>query len=207
MKFLLDGVYLGGILALLAGPILFALIQTGIERGIRLGTVMGLGVWISDLLFILGVYFGTKNLSGLENNPQFKLYLGIIGGIVLLGFGLFTLLTLPKFDQNQKITVSTYSGYFFQGFLINTINPFTIIFWISVTSTEIIATNATESQAVLFYTGVLGTIILTDLLKVGLAKKISPYLKPHYLVRLRKGVGLGLIAFGIALIVRVVVAF
>ena len=207
MEFLQQGIYWGGILALLTGPILFALIQTGIERGIRLGTTMGLGIWISDLLFILVVYFGAKSIGGLESNASFKLYVGIIGGLVLLGFGLFTFLTPPKIAQDQKITASTYSGYFLQGFLINTINPFTIIFWISITSTEIIAVNASDFQAFWFYTGILGTIILSDFLKVVLSKKIRPYLKPHYLVRLRKGVGLGLIAFGIALIVRVVVAF
>ncbi len=204
MDFLLKGISWGFFLAVLTGPLLFTLIQTGIERGIRLGTMVGIGIWVSDLLFILAVYYGAQQIAVLEHNDDFKLYLGIIGGLVLIAFGVFTYLTKPVLEQEQKISASTYGGYFLQGFLINTINPFTVIFWISITSAEIIAAHATPHQSFWFYSGILGTIIVTDFLKVVLAKKIRPYLKPHYLFKLRKMVGIGLFLFGVFLMIRVI---
>ena len=58
MNILIEGIKVGLILCFLIGPIFFALVQTGVEEGLRAGTAVGLGIWISDLIFILGVYRG-----------------------------------------------------------------------------------------------------------------------------------------------------
>ncbi len=81
---LIDGVKWGLVLAILVGPILLSLVQAGIERGIRLGMVLGFGVWFSDLLFIMLVYWG---ISLIPFSPNFYFLVGMIGGVVLIAFG------------------------------------------------------------------------------------------------------------------------
>jgi threonine/homoserine/homoserine lactone efflux protein len=49
----------------------------------------------------------------------------------------------------------------------------------------------------------LGTIVVTDLLKVLLAKRIRYSLRPVHLLWLRRISGAALIAFGVVLLVRV----
>ena len=50
----------------------------------------------------------------------------------------------------------------------------------------------------------MGTVILTDSLKVLLAKKIRRRMTPYHVLRMRQFSGAALVIFGIALIIRVV---
>ena len=57
---LLQGIQTGLVLCIMLGPIFFALVQAGVERGMRAGLMVGLGIWISDLIFILSIFFGAS---------------------------------------------------------------------------------------------------------------------------------------------------
>ena len=202
MLTLLNGIKWGFFLAILVGPIMFSLVQAGIEKGTRVGVVMGSGVWVSDFLYILAVYLG---LSAVGLPPKFAFYTGIVGGVVLIFFGLVNFIVKPKEDaKNRIIRASTYSGYFVKGFLINTINPFTVFFWITISTTEV--SQLSFDNAVIFYAGLLGTIVFTDVLKVLLAKRIRRLLTPKRLLIMRNVVGVAMIIFGIILMIRVIVA-
>lgn len=199
---LLNGIKWGLFLAILVGPIMFSLVQAGIEKDTRVGIIMGSGVWISDFLYILAVYLG---LSAVGLPAEFAFYTGIIGGIVLISFGLVNFFVKPKQNTGDKIIrASTYSGYFVKGFLINTINPFTVFFWITISTTEV--SQLSLDNAIIFYAGLLGTIIVTDILKVLLAKRIRPLLTPERMLLMRNVVGIAMIVFGIILMIRVIVA-
>ena len=52
LEFLLKGLSYGVVLSFLVGPIVFTLLQASLERGIKIALSVGLGVWISDFLFI-----------------------------------------------------------------------------------------------------------------------------------------------------------
>ena len=206
MEIILKGLGLGIVLAILVGPILFALIQVGIERGIRAGLTVGLGIWISDFLFIVGTYWGVSSIANIINGKSFQLGMGIAGGIILIIIGLATLLKAPpKFEETNTLSRSKkdYFSLFMMGFLINTINPFTISFWTSIMVTEVLNNHYTSAQAALFLGSVLFVIVSTDTAKVLLAKLIRPYLKPNYLMMVRRVAGLALILFGIVMMIRV----
>ncbi len=205
MDFLLKGITYGFALSILIGPIFFALLQAGIERGTKIGLTVASGVWISDFLFILTVYLSISWISAVAELPSFKFLVGGIGSIVLIGFGITTLLN-NKHTENTSIksNTPTQSGYFanfLKGFLLNTINPFSVFFWISM-SAELITKEATQLDAISFFSGILGIIILTDFLKVLLAKKISQYLKPKHILLFRKIVGIVMLIGGIVLMYR-----
>ncbi|MFK7947125.1 MAG: LysE family translocator [Saprospiraceae bacterium] len=202
LEFLLKGLSYGVVLSFLVGPIVFTLLQASLERGIKIALSVGLGVWISDFLFIATVFFGLSSISEISTLPNFKFFLGSVGSVVLIAFGIGTLLNNKPVDKNQKVKENGYFAHFIKGFLINTINPFSVFFWLAM-STEIITNNANNQQAVVFFGAILSVIILTDLLKVVLAKQVSKYLTPKHIIMFRKIVGSVLIIFGIILIYRV----
>ncbi|MEM9819985.1 MAG: LysE family translocator [Bacteroidota bacterium] len=204
----IEGLYFGLILCFLLGPIFFALIQAGIEQGFRAGVMIGFGVWVSDFLFIIAVYWGVSYIMAITAWEGFTLTLGITGGIILVAVGLGTLLTSPPDIQTsknvlQKSTVS-YLALWMKGFLINTINPFTFFFWVSVSTTVVIKDGFDKADAISFFSGILLMIILTDILKVVLAKVIRKYLKQSHVIWMRRITGGALLLFGIALMVRVI---
>ncbi|MEQ8706694.1 MAG: LysE family transporter [Phaeodactylibacter sp.] len=208
MNLIFEGVKVGLILALLIGPIFFAIIQAGVEEGFRAGAAVGFGIWVSDFLFIAAVYFGLTFISQVVESPHFGLYLGIGGSITLAAFGLGALLTVPKAHELPKwsketIRTSSYPGLWLKGFLINTVNPFTFFFWIGVASTVVVDGEMELQEARYFFGGILGTIIITDLLKVLLAKRIRRILKPVHLLWLRRISGIALVVFAVALLGRV----
>ena len=209
MNLFLQGILWGLTLSILVGPILFALIQTGLERGLRAGLMMGLGIWVSDLLFIISVYWGLTYVMRISEWPGFTIWLGTIGGIILIILGTGFFVTKPptmKTRRKRKTkNAASYLSLFTQGFLINTLNPFTFFFWISISGAVILKNAANTSNALLFYTGILVTIVVTDSLKVYLAKRIGRYLRPRYILITRRVVGIALVLFGIGLIVRVLI--
>jgi len=204
---LFEGIKVGLILSFMIGPIFFALIQTSVEEGFRAGMVVALGIWVSDTSYVIGVYSGVSLLASIVNTPRFALILGIAGSILLTIFGIVTLLTIPKGLMTNTLPEhkrsSTYLSLFIKGFLINTINPFTVFFWTSLMGTVVVKDSLNSAQASWFFGGVLGTIVVTDLFKVFLAKRIRYSLRPVHLLWLRRISGAALIAFGVVLLVRV----
>ncbi len=208
MNLIFDGIKLGLILSILVGPIFFSLIQAGVEEGFRAGAMVGLGIWVSDFLFIGAAYFGVTYVTRLIEGPNFALYLGVGGSITLTLFGLGALLTSPRGGSSPQwakkaIRSSSYLALWLKGFLINTVNPFTFFFWIGVTTTIVIDGGLNSREAILFFGGILGTIVLTDMLKVVLAKRIRRVLRPVHLLWLRRISGSALIVFAVFLLVRV----
>ena len=168
--------------------------------------MVGLGIWVSDLLYISIVYWGLSYAGRLIQTDSFPLYLGFAGSAILVLFGTGTLLTPPTAGQLSKKTTIRSSSYFslwLKGFLINTINPFTVFFWVGIMTTVVVKDGLEGPQASLFFGGILGTVILTDFLKVLLAKKIRRWLRPWHLLWMRRISGAALIAFGIVLLIRV----
>lgn len=209
MDMLLGGIKVGLILSFMIGPIFFALVQTSVEEGFRAGAMVALGIWVSDTSYVLAVYYGVSYLAEVIKAPSFSLILGIGGSIILACFGLASLLTIPKGLLTNTMPTyqrsSSYLSLFTKGFLINSVNPFTVFFWTSVMSSVVIKDGFDGIQASWFFGGILGTIVVTDLLKVVLAKKIRYSLRPIHLLWFRRISGSALIVFGVVLLIRVLI--
>ncbi|MBL7830445.1 MAG: LysE family transporter [Saprospiraceae bacterium] len=206
MSNLLSGIGFGLTLSIMIGPIFFALVQAAIEKGFRAGAMVGFGVWISDLFYILVVYFGISHIASLASNEGFKLYTGLLGSVILILFGIGSIArTNKEYNKVEDIILPpTWFSLWLKGFLINTINPFTIFFWIGVISTILIKDQSNENNNWVFLSGIFSTIIVTDLSKVVLAKTLRMYLNSGSLKLLKYISGIALICFGVGLFIRVV---
>lgn len=210
MKSLVEGIQTGLILCFLIGPIFFTLIQTGVERGFRAGAMVGLGIWVSDSLFIAVFYSGVQYIARMLAWEGFSLYVGLVGSAILAGFGISALLTKPAFQNPADIHFKPSASYFslwVKGFLINSINPFTILFWFGLMSTTILKSTMNSTDASMFFAGIIGTVVVTDLLKVLLAKRIRRWLQPQHVLMLRRISGIALILFGIILLIRTLLTY
>jgi len=92
----LEGVVFGLILTIMLGPIFIALTQTGIDKGARAGITVGAGVWSSDLLVILFSYLFISQVDALVQDEVFKYWMGLVGGFILIAFGIVIFLKKTK---------------------------------------------------------------------------------------------------------------
>ena len=85
----MEGTILGFSLAFLFGfgPAFFALIQTGLYRGLLSGVLLAFGIFLNDLVVVGLSLFGTSTI--MSNVENFKT-IGIIGGAILIVFGVVT---------------------------------------------------------------------------------------------------------------------
>lgn len=206
MQALVEGIGWGLFLTILVGPIVFALLQTGIEYGFRAGVAVGLGVWLSDILYITIMYFGFTYIQEITALDGFEFWTGLVGGIILLTFGIGSLLSPPPninydhvIDPNKD---NPYASLFTKGFLVNTINPFTVFFWLGMMGAVSTKETWGKSDMVIFFSAIIFTIVCTDLLKIYMAKQIRSKLKRSHLQKTRWITGGALVVFGIALILR-----
>lgn len=206
MNVLGHGILLGLTMSLLIGPVIFLFLHTAIERGFRAGAMAGFGVWMSDLVYVLCFYFGVSYILKLVEWEGFKAWAGFLGGAILISIGIGTALrkpVLPKEGETRVVTSgSSYLKLWLKGFFINTFNPFAAFFWLGVMSTLSAKGDLTATNAFYFFTGVLGTIILTDILKILLAKRIKPWLNVRHILQMRRISAIAMMILGIVLLVR-----
>ncbi len=203
MDIVIKGLLLGLTLTILVGPIFIALTQTGIQKGIRAGISVGIGIWTSDLLIIGMIYYFIKGIADIASHPDFTFYVGLVGGLILVIFGFSS--WFKKTDWNAEVapfSARTFVGYWTKGFVVNTVNPFTFIFWISVMTNYVINSKFDGWQTLLLFGTIMFTIVTTDSLKVVLAKLIRKRLKSHHLDMVSKSAGTLLLVFGVVLMYR-----
>lgn len=201
---LLQGIILGLTLSALLGPAMFTLMQTSIHRGVKSGIFLAFGIFLSDICVVYLALLGALQLINQKNNYMIA---GIIGGSILIGFGIYTFLHKINIDENNKVIAVRVPGpitYILKGYFLNIMNPFVWFFWISamvgVSSTYV----DDKHGIILFFIGTLATVFASDVLKVFISSKIKQHLNTNILVRVNHFVGLLLIAFGLFLIVRVI---
>jgi len=206
VSLILEGLGLGLALTLLLGPIFIALTQSSIEGGARAGFSVGFGVWVSDFTIITLCYLFVQKISFIVEDNSFVYWMGLLGGFVLITFGIGTFLSKSDFNSDipaAKISKRGFFGYFSKGFLVNTINPFTFGFWISVISPYVLGRGITNDDAILLFGSIMFVIITTDIAKILLARFIRNKLNANHIDIFSKVAGAVLFIFGIVLLIRV----
>lgn len=202
LEAVISGIVLGLTLAMLVGPVFFMLIDLSIKKGFADAVYLALGVVICDAVFVLLTYFGSGSLHLMQH---FRLEVGWAGGVLMIGFGLVYLLRKPRVKTSELEMTENGSSPLkeaFKGFSLNLLNPFVALFWVGVAA-GVSARGFSPFQMQIFYLVVLSTVFVTDLLKAKAATKMRRLMTPARLRNLHRISGLGLIAFGVRLIVKV----
>jgi threonine/homoserine/homoserine lactone efflux protein len=202
MEIALNGVKFGVVLAFLIGPVFFTIIQASVERGFWHGLMVTLGVSLSDTIYVTICYFG---LIQFVNDPQFRIGMTYVGGGILIVFGLYHVLVKSRtrnkeqFEQDQK---KPFYRYFIKGFIINGLSPSVLIFWVGTISLASIDFGYTRgSQFFIFFSSLLSTVLLTDILKAYLAGKLRTLVTPRFLKIMNIILGIALAFLGVRLLI------
>ncbi len=200
-----EGVILGITLAFLVGPAFVSLIQTSIHRGFYAGMQFAAGISLSDITLIALSYVGLLQI--LDSSRQY-LTIGIIGGAIMISFGIITFKRKYSIPANIHINLKVQTGrffkYFFKGYLLNIFNPFLLIFWVGVMGLVTTKYPIPSQEINIFFASCVMAVFGTDMVKVLIARKIRTYLNTKVLTLLNRIVGTMLVLFGIVLILRVI---
>lgn len=207
-----EGIGLGITLAILTGPAFFALLQTSIRNGYKSGIAFAIGVFISDTTLILLSYLGALRLF---SDPQNNFIIGLIGGTILIMFGIFNIFQKHPLDLEEgkeAIPLNNHNRLnhsltALKGFGINLINPFVILFWIGVVSVESTRYDFSHAHVIALFSATLLTVFSTDILKSMAAQKITSFLNPNILLWVNRIAGVILIISGVSLMWKVVKTF
>lgn len=203
MGLLIEGIGFGLVLAILLGPIFMVLTESSLVKGKLAGISVAAGVWISDILFIFTAYFFISQLNHFIQNDTFQTWSAIIGGLIICIFGIVSIFKKLNYSEEElhpKINFKTFSAFFAKGFLVNTVNPFTFIFWITTLTSNVVGRSLNGQESFIFLSAIFFTIVATDLLKVLLAAYFRRKLSNNFLSIFSKIAGIGLLCFGFYLL-------
>ncbi|MFQ5970073.1 MAG: LysE family transporter [Nitrososphaerales archaeon] len=108
------------------GPLFFANLIYGSKHGYKAGLKCSYGHTIVELPLILLLAFGVLSL---EAFPAFKPTISIVGGITLIAFSIIQVIFTLKKKQH---TVQTRYGPLLIGIIFSALNPFFIIWWLTI---------------------------------------------------------------------------
>src|ERR1041384_2958351 len=118
------GLGLGLFLSVSVGPVIFAIIKYSISNGFKAGISFALGVSMSDTFFVL---IGNLATSFIYNLEEYKRSIGTVGGILLIGMGVYGLIwkkvRITTGDEKPEMfRTHDYLKIWLTGFLMNTLN-------------------------------------------------------------------------------------
>jgi L-lysine exporter family protein LysE/ArgO len=140
MHLFLFGILLGMGAAIPIGPVNLEIIRRNLRFGTSYGVMTGLGACMADLTYLILLSLGALTLL---QYPEVLRALGIVGSLVLAWFGINAfcskLTDIPEQDKPPSLF-----RYSIDGYLITLINPYTILFWASISSQLSVMTAAHE---------------------------------------------------------------
>jgi threonine/homoserine/homoserine lactone efflux protein len=203
---ILKGLALGIVLALSVGPIIFTIIKQSITHGHKGGFSFVVGVWLSDIiLVILSNVFTVWVAMLLEH----KKTIGYAGSSFLIAMGVYffffkkvLIKSTGELEHSDHLSIQEMFRIFASGFIINTLNPGVLIFWLG-NATVLSLTHTLEQRVVIFSVCLLVNMS-ADIGKVMMANRVRKNLTVHNLKLINKISGAILVAFGIALLYGVI---
>jgi threonine/homoserine/homoserine lactone efflux protein len=199
LESVLKGLALGFALALSVGPIIFTIIKHSLNNGHKGGFSFVAGVWISDILLVVLSNTLSAAVSLLDTHEKI---VGCLGGLFLVSMGVyFALFKKVKMQDPDKADARfrkrDMARLFASGFIINTLNPGVIFFWLG--NATLLAVNHTMQERIVIFSVCLLVNMSADVGKVMMAGKLRNKLTYKTLSVVNKISGSLLIIFGLAL--------
>ena len=197
---ILNGLALGLVLVISVGPIIFAIIKQSLNNGREGGFSFIAGVWASDIILIIISNVFSQLVSDMM---EYRKAIGIGGSVFLLLMGIFFVFFKKIKLQSPgggivKFSKTDVFRIFSSGFLLNTLNPNVILFWLGVAA--VYAGDYSLNERIIIFATCLAVNITADVFKVLMAGKLRTRLTLHNLSVINKVSGSILIVYGIALL-------
>jgi len=200
---LLKGLAMGLLLAISVGPVIFTIIKQSINNGREGGFSFVAGVWLSDLLWVLLSNIFSEFVTRLLD---FKKPIGITGSLFLISMGIFYMFFKkvhlhPEDIKLPPLQRSDHAKIALSGFLVNTLNPAVMAFWLTA-ATALAVTHTIKERIIIFCTCLIINMS-ADVGKVTLAGKLRSKLTVKNIRLINKVSGLILLIFGTVLLTGV----
>lgn len=202
---ILAGIPWGIFLSFMIGPVFFILLETSIIKGFRAALVFDLGVVLGDIVFIGIAYLGSYRLiQSLKDQPA----LFIFGGVLMVAYGIISFIQLKKEEKintdiiDREIVKKNYVNLFLKGFLLNIINIGVLGFWLAIIISVGPKLEMQTSRMMTFFISVVITYLLIDCIKILLAKQLKTKLTPVNILKIKKGISIVMMVFGMVLITQ-----
>jgi threonine/homoserine/homoserine lactone efflux protein len=199
---IVKGLALGFVLALSVGPIIFTIIKQSLNNGHKGGFSFVIGVWISDIVLVVLSNTLTAFVDQLLTHSK---AIAVGGSTFLVSMGVyfvfFKKVQMPTdaAGKETRFRKRDMTRIFASGFLINTLNPGVIFFWLA--NATLLAPSHTMQERIVIFSVCLLVNMGADVAKVLLAGKLRSRLTLHTLNIINKISGTILIGFGIVLVV------
>lgn len=197
------GLAMGLLLALSVGPVIFTVIKQSINNGKEGGFSFIIGVWVSDFLMIIIANLFSALLNQLLD---FKSLIGIAGSALLVAMGVYYIFFKKVHIHPEDVAMPGLKNYDharigMQGFLLNTLNPAVLIFWLTA-ATAIAVSHTGRDRIIIFITAMAFNMGM-DIIKVTLAGKLRKKLTLKNIRLINKISGIILLVFGAVLLTGV----
>ncbi len=209
MDYIFQAIGIGFLLSVMVGPVFFILLETSITKGVRASLYLDLGVFISDVIYILFAFIFAAQIKGFTNDASNNNFiLGIIGGVLFVGYGIYTLFSKSKNEVSPKSKTITSKNadslvLGIKGFMLNFANPAVLFYWIGIIAQGNQITDKDHpGQLILFVSLVLFTYFAMDVLKILGAKKLRPLVTGALLLALNRLIGIIFTVIGVFLILK-----
>jgi threonine/homoserine/homoserine lactone efflux protein len=202
---ILQGIGAGILFSFLTGPVFFSMIKTSIERGFKAGFSLAIGVVFSDIIFISLTIFSSQFV---DYNSEYNQYIGIIGGLFLLGIGSYYLFNKVKvsYDISETIKIKK-RGYIVKGFLMCLLSPSTLMFWIMVGGIISVQLHYDMAEKIVFFIVAMTTQLSVDCFKTYYAAKLRYRIKEKTIQNLNRIAGAVILIFAIRLFIQVALKY
>jgi len=206
---LIKGLAISLLLVFSVGPVIFTIIKQSINHGRRGGFSFIAGVWLSDIIWVV---LSNSFSEAVKTLLDFKVPIGVAGSMFLIGMGIYYAFIKkiiprkkmePKEIAGDEITPSgkkktNYLAIFSSGFLINTLNPAVISFWVLMAAS--LASVYSFNERVVIFTTCLGVNMLADVGKVMGAGSIGKKLSDKNILLINRLSGALYLAFGVIIL-------
>jgi threonine/homoserine/homoserine lactone efflux protein len=209
---LLKGLAISLLLIFSVGPVIFTTIKQTINHGRSGGFSFVIGVWISDLIWII---LSNGFSEAIKTLLDFKVPIGIGGCIFLIGMGIYYCFIKKieprRLQEPVEIAGDVYTptgkktNYFAimsSGFIINTINPAVISFWVFWAAT--LASVYDLHDRIIIFTTCLVVNMMADVGKVMGAGYIGKKLSDRVILIINRTSGVLYLAFGVIILAGIV---
>lgn len=186
------------------GPVFFAITETSLKRGFISGAVVSLGILASDIMYVTLIGLG---FAAFFKDDYSHSVFSLAGGLMLLLLGVSFFRKKVQLKPDQDIVISRRPVQsFFKGFIINSLNPYVVLFWTGVVALVNTELNISGSIFRSFFAGFLTLLFISDLLKAWLAESLRNKLSEKLNI-IYKVIGSLFLVYGIKLISESIIYF